>query len=285
MITTVRSGSLQRKCYILLLFLATFPVFSQDTYKTETDISYYSDSLNEQGTYVNEKCRLDIHYPQDLEDYPTVLWFHGGGLTQGSKEIPEELKNKGFAVVGVGYRLSPKVKSVQCIEDAAAAIAWVFKHIREYGGDPDLIFISGHSAGGYLAMMATLDKNYLKPYDIDADKIAGIIPFSGHAITHFNIRKERGLADTQAVIDKYAPLYHVRADAPPMLLITGDRDMEMLGRYEENAYLLRMMELAGHKDTELYELEGYGHNMVRPALPLLIREIRKRTREINHARK
>jgi hypothetical protein len=72
-----------------------------------------------------------------------------------------------------------------------------------------------------------------------------------------------------------APLFHIRKDAPPLLLITGDREMEMLGRYEENAYMMRMMKVIGHKDTRIYEIDGYGHMMVEPALPLLIYEIRR----------
>ena len=95
-------------------------------------------------------------------------------------------------------------------------------------------------------------------------------------ITHFVIRKERGIPDTQPVIDQYAPLFHVRADAPPLYLITGDRELEMLGRYEENAYMCRMMKLAGHKHTTLYELDGFDHGgMAEPAFDLLLKIIRK----------
>ncbi|MNT95309.1 hypothetical protein D3C72_2371630 [compost metagenome] len=65
-----------------------------------------------------------------------------------------------------------------------------------------------------------------------------------------------------------------------MLLLTGDREMEMLGRYEENAYLARMMKLAGNKTTVLRELQGYGHNMVYPAIPLLIEEVNRLSKEI-----
>jgi acetyl esterase/lipase len=151
----------------------------------------------------------------------------------------------------VGYRLSPKVYAPKYIEDAAAAEAWVFKNINKYGGNPDLIFVSGHSAGGYLTLMTGLDIKWLKAYDIDANKIAGLIPLSPQCITHFTVRKERDISDTQPIIDDLAPLYYVRADAPPLLLITGDREMEMLGRYEENAYLMRMMKVAGHKETKL----------------------------------
>jgi len=240
----------------------------------QKDIFYYPDSSALTDTYAKSQCRLDVYYPKNTKNFATIVWFHGGGITGGGKEIPKALTDQGVAVVGVGYRLSPKVHAPAYIEDAAAAVAWVFNHIEQYGGNKKLIFVSGHSAGGYLGAMITLDKHYLASYQIDANAIAGLIPFSGQAITHFTVRQEMGIKDTQPTIDKYAPLYHVRADAPPMLLITGDREMELLGRYEENAYLNRMMKLAGHKATRLYELQGFDHGgMATPAFPLLLREV------------
>jgi acetyl esterase/lipase len=182
-------------------------------------------------------------------------------------------------VVGVNYRLHPKIQSPKYVADAAGAVAWVVKNINQYGGDSTLIFISGHSAGGYLTSMVGLDKRWLAKHNVDANNIAGLIPFSGHAITHFTVRKERGIPGTQPVVDDMAPLYHVRADAPPLLLITGDREMEMLGRYEENAYLMRMMKVVGHKDTRLFELDGYGHGMTEPAFPLLLNEVERITKK------
>jgi len=260
--------------YILILS-ACFLFAQQPKYTTRTSIPYYSEAIRGSDNYIKERCVLDVYYPENKTGFATVVWFHGGGLTGGSKEIPEALKDKNICIVAVNYRLSPKVKVKQCIEDAAAAIAWTFNHISEYGGDSSLIFVSGHSAGGYLTLMTGLDKQWLKPYQIDANRIAGLIPLSGQAITHFTLRKERGIADTQPVVDEFAPLYHVRADAPPLLLITGDREMELLGRYEENAYLARMMKVAGHKNTRLLELQGYGHLMTEPAFPLLVEEVKR----------
>jgi len=67
-----------------------------------------------------------------------------------------------------------------------------------------------------------------------------------------------------------APIHHIRDDAPPLILITGDREMEMLGRYEENAYMYRMMKVIGHKQTMLYELDGFNHGeMANPAFYIL----------------
>lgn len=265
---------------LIRLFLASccfFVIFSlpgtaqnTTTYKTETSIQYREgDELTD---YMKERCRLDVYYPENTTDFTTIVWFHGGGITGGEKFIPEEWKNKGLAVVAVNYRLSPKVKCPAYIEDAAAAVAWVFNHIEEYGGSKDQIVVSGHSAGGYLTSMVGMDKHYLAKYDIDADQIAALIPFSGHTITHFTVRAERGIPGTQPIIDEYAPLFYVRNDASPLFLITGDRELEMLGRYEENAYMYRMMKVAGHQSTYLYELDGFDHGgMAVPAFELTLR--------------
>jgi len=250
-----------------------------EAYTLKGDIGYREASVAEKDAYIRERCRLDVYYPSDEKGYATVVWFHGGGLRGGERFVPEELQEQGLAVVAVNYRLSPKVKCPVYIDDAAAAVAWVFKHIAEYGGDPAKIFVSGHSAGGYLTSMVGLDTRWLAKYDVDANDIAGLIPFSGHTITHFTVRKERGIPGTQPIVDELAPLYHVRADAPPLVLITGDREMELLGRYEENAYLMRMMKVAGHEQTVLYELQGFGHGgiggMDKPAYSILLRHVKK----------
>lgn len=251
--------------------------FGQKTqYALKQNIPYYSDSISLSDRQIKEQCVLDIYYPVNKKDFATIVWFHGGGLTSGSKEIPQALKEKDVCVIGVNYRLNPTVKAPKYIEDAAAAVAWAFKNINSFGGDASLIFLSGHSAGGYLVAMVGLDKHWLNAYNIDANRIAGLIPFSGQTITHFTIRKEREIPETQPIIDNLAPLYYVRPDAPPLLLITGDRELELLGRYEENAYLMRMMKVAGHKDTRLMELQGYDHGqMAEPAFPLLLNEVNR----------
>lgn len=220
----------------------------------------------------NQRCRLDVYAPATKKPFSTVIWFHGGGLTQGERFIPLPLRHQGIAVVAVNYRLSPGVKSPAFVEDAAAAIAWTFKHIADFGGDPQRIFVSGHSAGAYLTLMCGLDKRWLSRHGVDADQIAGLIPLSPQVITHFTIRDERGIEETQPIIDDLAPLFHVRQNAPPILLVTGDREKELMGRYEECAYFWRMMKLAGHKATTLHELDGFDHGkMPEPAFPLLLK--------------
>jgi len=137
-----------------------------------------------------------------------------------------------------------------------------------------IVNLTQHS---YFNLSGDFSKTILKDeITIDADKIAMLIPFSGHCITHMTIRKERGISDKQPIVDEFAPLFHVRAEAPPLILITGDRELEMLGRYEENAYMMRMMKIAGHTKTKLYELDSFDHGgMASPAYEILLDEIKK----------
>lgn len=102
----------------------------------------------------------------------------------GSKFVPKELTDQGFAVVAVNYRLSPKAKNPAYIEDAAEAVAWTFKNIEKYGGRKDRIFVSGHSAGGYLTLILAMDKKYMAAYGADADSVAAYLPVSGQTVTH-----------------------------------------------------------------------------------------------------
>lgn len=261
----------------MLMAIVTLSLSAQSTSKKDdativNDIQYKTN----QDAYVNKRCKLDIYYDKKQKDCPVVIWFHGGGLTSGSKQIPSQLKNQGYTVVAVNYRLLPEVTIDQCLDDCAAAVAWVFQNITKYNGNPEKIFITGHSAGGYITAMLGLDKEWLARYNVDADRIAGLIPFSGQMISHFAYRKMNGIDNLQPTIDKYAPLFHVRKDAAPLVLITGDRNIELFGRYEENAYMWRMMNLVGRPDTQLYELGGHGHgNMCAPAFHILIQTINK----------
>lgn len=230
--------------------------------------------------YAQERCKLDVYYPTNATDAPVVVWFHGGGIEGGSKHIDPELKNCGLVVVAANYRLLPKASIDQCLDDAAAAVAWTYKNIGKYGGSKRKIFVAGHSAGGYLLDMIGLDKRWLAKYGVDPDSLAALVPFSGQCITHYNVRKQQGIGPLQATIDQYAPLTFVRPDAPPIVIISGDREQELYGRYEEQAYFWRMLKLVGHPDVTLYEIQGYDHGaMAKPAYHILKQHIKRLTKD------
>lgn len=257
----------------LAAFLMVAPAFARK-YEYDKEIIY-------KGThdpYTEKMCRLDVAYEEGGEDRPVIIWFHGGGLTSGWRHIPETLLRDGAIVVGVGYRFVTEVSLSETIDDAAASVAWVLENISKYGGDLSEVYLAGHSAGGYLVSMLGLDKTYLAKYGIDPDmQIKALVPYSGQVITHFAQRQKQGIGNLTPTIDRFAPLFHVRGNAAPMLVISGDREVELFGRYEENAYFVRMLRLNGHKDVTFYEVDGFDHvDMAEPAHLLLLKYIKNR---------
>jgi acetyl esterase/lipase len=269
---------MKRSILVLFMLASAVCAFAQQQYQYVIDknIPYRTGG----DEYVSEMCNVDVAYVQGLSDRPVIVWFHGGGMTGGSKEVPQALMTRGYIVVGVGYRLYPKVKVQDIVKDAAAAVAWTFKNIEKYGGSTSKIYLAGHSAGGTLVDLVGLDKSYLAEYGIDADSIAALVPYSGQVVTHYTERGDRGIPPLQPIIDSLAPLYHMRPDCPPMLVISGDREMELYGRYEETAYFVRMMKLHGHKDITFYELDGFEHgDMVAPGHLVFLKYLRNRERQ------
>ena len=118
------------KCFFALCILTTAFLCAQQDNKTTTVYTTlknipYRDHASatdlESVNYMRERCRLDLYHPQQIKNFSTVVWFHGGGLKNGNRFIPDALKEKGIAIVAVSYRLHPKVKSPNYVDDAAAA--------------------------------------------------------------------------------------------------------------------------------------------------------------------
>ena len=208
------------------------------------------------------KCVLDVRVPILETNFPTVVWLHGGGLTSGGRHfIP--LTDEKIAQVAVDYRLLGKgaKRGEDCIEDAAAAVAWTMKHIAEYGGNANKVFVSGMSAGGYLTMMVGMAPGYLAKHGFKPTDLAGIVPISGQATKHFAVRKFSGDEDPQYLpkVDDLAPLAHVGAKIPPILCVCGQPPYEWKCRSEENRLLIASCVALGHKKAKFVELDYCDH--------------------------
>lgn len=233
--------------------------------KVFTNISYSATS----------PCVLDLSIPARATNFPVVVWFHGGGLTSGARHFVP-LVDKGIAQAAVQYRLLGKEAKTgeTCIEDAAAAVAWTMKNIARYGGDPARVYVSGMSAGGYLTMMVGMDPKYLAAHGIKTTDLAALIPLSGQATTHFNVRHFAGDKSPMYVpkIDALAPLAHVSANLPPILSVCGQPPYEWKGRSEENRLLIASCLALGHKKAQFVELDYCDHGQAyRAGLPYLER--------------
>jgi acetyl esterase/lipase len=164
------------------------------------------------------------------------------------------------AVVTPDYRLSPRVKYPAYVDDAAAAFAWTVKHIAAHGGDPRKVFIGGHSAGGYLALLVGMDPERLKPHGLTLGSVAGIAQVSGQVFNHYTVREERGQARYGITSDEAAPAFHIRKSLPPILTIYAQNDM--LSRAEENMFFVTTLKAAGHTENYSLRVDDRDHGTV-----------------------
>ena len=162
-------------CYTLLLLLSSILADAQVI--VTKDVDYMNDSV-----YDNGKDLLDIYMPQGKENVPVIVYFHGGALLMGDKSLGEGIGHKitefGIGLVSVNYRLSPEFQHPTHVNDAAAATAWVIKNIDGYGGNPQKVYVGGHSAGAYLAALLAIDSSLLQIHEIEDSKLAGAVLIS-----------------------------------------------------------------------------------------------------------
>jgi acetyl esterase/lipase len=252
---------------VRLLAILAFTGLEAGELRTLRDIAYKDDVIS-QTPYEQERCKLDLTLPADAKGFPTYVWFYGGGLKNGGKDLNSEycaeirasLARAGVAVVTPDYRLSPKVKYPAYVDDAAAAFAWTVKHIAAHGGDPRKVFIGGHSAGGYLALLVGMDPERLKPHGLTLGSVAGIAQVSGQVFNHYTVREERGQARYGITSDEAAPAFHIRKSLPPILTIYAQNDM--LSRAEENMFFLTTLKAAGHTENYSLRVDDRDHGTV-----------------------
>jgi acetyl esterase/lipase len=126
---------------------------------------------------------LDIYSPPGAKNLPVVFWIHGGGWQTGDKtsvqEKPKYFTEKGFVFVSTNYRLLPDVEMETIFRDIAKSLHWVYNHIGDYGGDPQRMFVMGHSAGAQLAALICIDDRYLKSEGLSLSIIKGCVPVDG----------------------------------------------------------------------------------------------------------
>ena len=168
------------------------------------------------------KHKLDLYLPKDKKLSPVFLFIHGGAWRSGDRAQYLPLGNRfakeGILTVVPSYRLAPKNPHPAQIEDVAAAFAWTVGHVAAYGGDTNRIYVGGHSAGGHLAALLTLDPKYLKVHQLSAKNIRGTIALSGVY--------DLAVGESQASVfgtDKQnrraaSPLFHIQSQAPPFLI-------------------------------------------------------------------
>lgn len=205
--------------------------------------------------------KLDVYAPKNPDGKsPIVFFIYGGGWNHGDRGdyafLGNALASRGFVVVIADYRLYPDVKYPDFLEDNAQALKWVQDNIASYGGDTDRLFIAGHSAGAYDAVMLGLDHSFLRDYNVTLS-IKGIAALSGpydfYPFEYDEVKNTFGSAPSP---EGTQPVNLVTADAPPMFLAAGTSDP--IVRVQNTQNLAAKLKTAGTWVTEKY-YDGLGH--------------------------
>ena len=203
---------------------------------------------------------LDIYGPAARtveESFPVILFLHGGGWRASDKNDPlgvhanvcKALAQRGLIAVNANYRLAPRVKHPGPAQDVARALQWVVENIGNNGGDLNRVFLCGHSAGGHLAALITLDPKYLHAVDLSPEMVKGVVGISGvYDLDHFagrnwmaeHLMTRVAFGRNQAQRAEASPISHVRSGAPPFLLINAEDDEKLEEEADQLAALLRI---------------------------------------------
>ena len=228
-----------------------------------------------------KRNQLDVWARPDLpadRAAPVVLQVHGGAWVWGSKTgqaypLLAHLVERGWICVAVNYRLSPRSTWPDQLVDVKRALTWVKRHIADYGGDPAFVAVTGGSAGGHLSALVALtaDDPAFQPGFETADTTVqaaacfygvydwtgtqgvrrDMVPFLEHDVVKRRIREHRQVFSAASPIDRVHP------DAPPVLLLHGDRDV--LAPVEQARRFAHRLRAESQAPVAYAELAGAHH--------------------------
>ncbi len=253
---------------ILILFLFLFSLTASGKVRIYKNIFYLNDS--------HVKHTLDLYLPEG-KDFPVLVFVHGGGWKRGHKnEAVFYNLGRSFAEDGVGmavidYRLFPEVDYRGEAADVAAALVWVLKNIKKYGGNEKCVFIGGHSAGAHLSALVVTDDRWIRQQGGAVEEVAGLVAWSGiYDLTKAPpLRRERRrvfrrprlpasriFGSSEEERHLASPLFHVREKVPPVLILYSNYQGPFFKDQAESFY--KKLKEYG-VEARLVNVAGMGH--------------------------
>ena len=210
----------------------------------------------------HERQKLDIYLPDvSVGSMPVLIFIHGGYWALGTKDrmgfMAPSITRLPAIYVSIGYRLTPEARFPQPVDDCRAALKWVYDNIGQHGGDPERIFIGGHSAGGHLAAMVTLQRDELAKAGLPSDVIKGCFPVSGvYDVWDSPPERRDPFVGSIEEAKEASPTSHVEGNSVPFFIVIGENDFPNL-RDQYPKLVDRLKAQPGH--VEAVELPGVDH--------------------------
>jgi acetyl esterase/lipase len=218
---------------------------------------------------------LDVYVPRATSSTqqsakPVIVFFYGGAWEMGDKEsylfMAEALVSQGFVVVVPDYRLFPQITFPTYMDDAARATKWALDNAARYGGDPNHVFVMGHSAGAQLAALIGFDNRYLTRVGADRAQIRGVVSLAGPLdflpLTEPNLFK----IFPESVRDQSQPINFIDGKQPPTLLMHGLAD-KRVGIHNSRNLAQRIRERGGKVEETYYPEMSHAAILVKFASP------------------
>ena len=214
---------------------------------------------------------LDIYYPKPLaqamktnttikQDYPMVVFVHGGSWESGSKEeyafVGQSLAQAGYVTAVINYRKAPEHVYPDYVEDTAQAIAWSYKNAKRFHANPERFAVVGHSAGAFNAVAAIANEDFLKPYGIKPIDISAVIGIAGPYSYDFRKFSSVTAFAADATPDEVMPDRQIKGAQPPYLLLTAEKDKVV---YATNTIKMTQALKAAGVTVQTSEIKGASH--------------------------
>lgn len=259
---------IKKRILILLLFLFLFSLTASGKVRIYKNIFYLSDS--------HVKHTLDLYLPEG-EGFPVLVFVHGGGWKRGHKNeavfynLGLSFAEDGIGMAVIDYRLFPEVDYRGEAADVAAALVWVLKNIKKYGGNEKCVFIGGHSAGAHLSALIVTDVRWIQQQGGKVEEVAGLVAWSGiydltkapplrrrgrRAFRRSRLPASRIFGSSEEDRHLASPVFHVNEKVPPVLILYSDYQGPFFKNQAESFY--KKLKEYG-VEAKLVNVAGMGH--------------------------
>ncbi|MCS5488848.1 alpha/beta hydrolase [Algoriphagus limi] len=243
------------KNYLLILFIFLESCAFRSVVR-DKEIPY----IETENSWELPQKELNVFAPKRADNLPVLIFIHGGSWNKGRKEIYDFLGNRmarrEVVTVIIDYPLAPEYQVDKMEQAVLLAVKWVEENISEYGGDPNQIFISGHSAGGHLAALAAVKNESWQAMNLSNPLKGAILNDPAGLDWYWFLEEMRdrpngtdnydAFTDNSEVWKAYSPIYYLKGNEIPMLLMEGEKTYPGIRLTVE-----RFRKVADEKGTDL----------------------------------